>query len=42
MIIFKKARSPKQTLNDLDSYLQSVGTEPIKLLARQVRNRGEK
>lgn len=41
MIIFKKARSPKQTLNDLDSYLQSVGTEPIKLLARQVQSWGE-
>jgi len=41
MIIFKKARSPKQTLNDLDSYLQSVGTEPIKLLARSVQSWGE-
>lgn len=41
MIIFKKARSPDRTLNDLDSYLKSVGTEPIKLLAREVQSWSE-
>ena len=41
MIIFRKARSSSQTLNDLDRYLQSVGTEPIKLLARDVQSWGE-
>ena len=41
MIIFRKARSSSQTLNDLDAYLQSVGTEPIKLLARDVQSWGE-
>lgn len=41
MIIFKKARSPTQTLNDLDAYLKAVGTEPIKLLAREVQSWSE-
>lgn len=40
MFIFHKARSPTQTLNDLDAYLSGLDDEPIKWLAREVSSWG--
>ena len=40
-IQFQKARSPRETLNDLDEYIRAQGTEPIEWLAREVRRWGE-
>ena len=39
-VTIKKARSPTQTLNDLDEYLRSLGEEPIRWLAREVSGWG--
>ena len=41
MIIFRKARTPAQTLNDLEAYISGLGDEPIEFLAREVRRWGE-
>ena len=41
MIIFRKARNPQQTLNDLDEYLRTVGDKPARWLAREVQSWGE-
>ena len=41
MIIFRKARNPQQTLNDLDAYLRTVGDKPVRWLAREVQSWGE-
>ena len=41
MIIFRKARSARQTKNDLDAYLKTVGDEPVRWLAREVQSWGE-
>lgn len=41
MIIFRKARSSRQTLNDLDAYLRQTGNEPAEWLAREVQKWGE-
>lgn len=40
MFIFRKARSPTKTLNDLDAYLSGLDDEPIKWLAREVSGWG--
>lgn len=40
MFIFRKARSPTQTLNDLDEYLRTLSDEPVKWLAREVQSWG--
>ena len=39
--VFHKARTPDQTLNDLDAYISGLGDEPVKWLAREVRSWGE-
>ena len=41
MFIFRKARSPRQTLSDLDEYITGASTEPIEWLAREVKSWGE-
>lgn len=41
MFVFRKARNPAKTLNDLDAYLKEQSTEPIKWLAREVQTWGE-
>ncbi|MBR4031134.1 MAG: hypothetical protein IKJ07_00180 [Clostridia bacterium] len=41
MFVFRKARNPTKTLNDLDAYLNSQSTEPIKWLAREVQSWNE-
>ena len=41
MFVFRKARSSRQTLNDLDAYIRQIGDEPVKWLAREVQNWGE-
>ena len=41
MFIFRKARRPAQTLNDLDAYISGLGDEPVKWLAREVQSWGE-
>lgn len=41
MIVFRKARSARQTLNDLDAYINSLGKEPVEWLAREVQSWGE-
>ena len=41
MIVFRKARNPQQTLNDLDAYLRTVGDKPVRWLAREVQSWGE-
>lgn len=41
MFVFHKARSSRQTLNDLDAYIRQIGDEPVKWLAREVQNWGE-
>ena len=41
MIVFRKARNPQQTLNDLDEYLRTVGDKPVRWLAREVQSWGE-
>lgn len=41
MIVFRKARNPQQTLNDLDGYLRTVGDKPVRWLAREVQSWGE-
>lgn len=41
MIICRKARSSRQTLNDLDAYLRQTGNEPAEWLAREVQKWGE-
>ena len=41
MIVFRKARNPQQTLNDLDAYISGLGYEPVKWLAREVQTWGE-
>ena len=41
MIVFRKARSARQTLNDLNEYLKTVGEEPVRWLAREVQSWGE-
>ena len=38
--IFKARRSPTQTLNALDEYLRTLGDEPVRWLAREVRSWG--
>ena len=38
--IFKARRSPTQTMNALDEYLRSLGDEPARWLAREVRSWG--
>lgn len=41
MFVFRKARNPTKVLNDLDAYLNSQSTEPIKWLAREVQSWNE-
>ena len=41
MFIFKKARTPNQTFNDLDAYISGLGYDPVKFLAREVQSWGE-
>ena len=41
MIVFRKARTSTQTLNDLNAYISGLGDEPVKWLAREVRRWGE-
>ena len=41
MFIFRKARKPQQTLNDLDAWLKTLGDEPVKWLAREVQSWGQ-
>ena len=41
MFVFRKARKPNQTFNDLDAYLLLNGGEPAKWLAREVQSWGE-
>ena len=41
MIVFRKARSSRRTLNDLDAYIRQVGNEPVEWLAREVQKWGE-
>lgn len=41
MFVFKKARSPRETLNALNEYLNGLGDEPVKWLARTVQSWGE-
>ena len=41
MFIFRKARSPRQTLNDLDAYISGADTKLIEWLAREVKSWGE-
>ena len=40
MIKFKKARSSRETLNDLEEYLRSLDDEPVRWLAREVQSWG--
>ena len=40
MLKFKKARSPAETLNDLEEYLRSLDDEPVRWLAREVQSWG--
>ncbi|MBR0290366.1 MAG: hypothetical protein IJQ82_15445 [Selenomonadaceae bacterium] len=41
MFIFRKARKPQQTLNDLDAWLKTLGDEPVRFLAREVQSWGQ-
>lgn len=41
MWIFRKARTPRQTLSDLNAYISGLGSEPVEWLAREVRGWGE-
>ncbi|MBR4621882.1 MAG: hypothetical protein IKO46_12970 [Salinivirgaceae bacterium] len=41
MFVFRKARNPTKVLNDLDAYINSQSTEPIKWLAREVQSWNE-
>ena len=41
MFVFRKARNSRQTLNDLDAYINSIGKEPVEWLAREVQKWGE-
>ena len=40
MIKFKKARSSRETLNDMEEYLRSLDDEPVRWLAREVQSWG--
>ena len=41
MFIFRKARTPRQTLSDLDAYISGTDIKPIEWLAREVKSWGE-
>ena len=41
MFVFRKARSSRQTLTDLDAYIRQIGDEPVEWLAREVQKWGE-
>ncbi len=41
MFVFRKARSARQTLNDLDAYLSGLDSKPVEWLVREVKRWGE-
>lgn len=41
MFAFRKARSSRQTLNDLNAYINQIGKEPVEWLSREVQKWGE-